>query len=171
MSNVILIGMPGAGKSTIGVLLAKALGMGFVDTDLVIQEGQGALLGELLEKKGVGGFLEIEEGVLASLSVENCVVATGGSAVYSEKGMRALKEKGICVYLSLAEKELLKRIRNIKARGVVLPQGKSFGEVYKERLPLYEKYADATVVCDGKDIEEIVEEIAGLVMALGNSEK
>ncbi len=164
--NVVLIGMPGAGKSTIGVLLAKALGKKFLDTDLLIQEREGALLGRLLEEKGVKGFLEIEERVLAGLCLENCLVATGGSAVYSEKGMEHLKRQGVVVYLELNKEELLNRVSNIKARGVVLPGGKSFGEVYDERLPLYEKYADVTVSCDGKGVEEIVEEVADILKGI-----
>jgi shikimate kinase len=157
--NIILIGMPGAGKSTLGVLLAKALGMDFVDTDILIQQREGKLLQDIIDKSGHSAFLEAEESALTELKCSNSVVATGGSAVYSEKAMRALKADGVVLYLHADFREIEKRLRNIKTRGVVIKEGQSLSDVYEERLPLYRKYADAAVDCTNNDIEQSVNEI------------
>ena len=164
MSNIILIGMPASGKSTAGVLLAKTVGYGFIDTDLLIQNEQKALLCDIIAAKGAEEFIQIEENVLADLWAERCVVATGGSAVYGERAMRHLKEIGTVVYLKLGEKTIEKRLKNIVLRGVVMRRsGETVADLYAERVPLYEKYADITVDCEGKDAEQTVRAIAEAV--------
>ena len=158
-SNVILIGMSGAGKSTLGVLLAKALGKSFIDTDLLIQQKEGKLLQEIIDEKGQEYFMELEEAVLSTLCAGGCVIATGGSAVYSERGMTHLKKQGITVYLHVDEEELMGRISNITTRGIVFRGSGDFRAVYGERKPLYEKYADLTVNCTGGSVERSLEKI------------
>ncbi|MBR6522283.1 MAG: shikimate kinase [Oscillospiraceae bacterium] len=159
MNNIILIGMPGAGKSTIGVLLAKALGMDFVDTDIIIQQRTGRLLQDIIDNDGIEPFLQIEEDVLSSLELKNSIIATGGSAVYSHKAMTALKQTGRAVYISLPYDEIEKRITNITTRGIVLRSGNTLQDAFNERVPLYKKYADITVDCSGKDIESSMREL------------
>lgn len=162
MNNVILIGMPGCGKSTLGVLLAKSLGMTFLDTDLVIQDREHALLSQLIRTHGSDGFLALEESICAQLDVNNSVIATGGSVVYSQAGMEALKRNGAVVYLSATYEEVEKRVTNITTRGIVLKHGCSLQDAFVERVPLYERYSDYTVDGTGKSIEECVEEIVRL---------
>lgn len=157
--NIILIGMSGAGKSTLGVLLAKALGKHFTDTDIVIQQHTGKLLQEIIDTEGVDRFMEIEEEVVASLDLHNSVIATGGSVVYSEKAMQALKKHGIVVYLAVDYEELVGRLSNITTRGIVFKTKNDLHAVYEERLPLYESYADIRVDCTSRDIESSVNEI------------
>ena len=162
--NIVLIGMPGSGKSTAGVLLAKAIGYGFLDTDLLIQNERRALLCDILAEEGAEGFIAIEESVCARLWAEHCVVATGGSAVYGEKAMRHFREMGTVVYLRLGLAEIEHRLHNIVLRGVVMrTPGESVAELYAERVPLYEKYAHVTVDCAGLTLEETV---AAIVRAL-----
>lgn len=158
-SNVILIGMSGAGKSTLGVLLAKALGKDFLDTDILIQQRTGKLLQQLIDEEGAERFLEIEEEVLSTLSVENYVIATGGSAVYSERGMKHLLECGRSVYLQVEFEELRERVSNISTRGIIFHGKNDLEAVYAERLPLYERYGEIHVRCTGKSIEESVGEL------------
>lgn len=158
--NIILIGMPASGKSTAGVLLAKTLGYGFIDSDLLIQNREKALLCDIIAAKGAEEFLRIEEDVNAQLWAERCVIATGGSAVYGERAMRHLKELGKVVYLRISEEEAERRLGNIVLRGVVMRRkGETLKELYDERAPLYERYADATVRCDGLTLEQTVERI------------
>ena len=161
MRNIVLIGMPGAGKSTVGVVLAKNLGMSFMDSDLVIQEQEGRKLHELIGQFGIDGFIEIEERVNASLEVKNSVIATGGSVVYGSKAMEHLNEIGTVCYLKLSYDTIADRLGDLEQRGVVLKQGQSLSDLYEERTPLYEKYAGLTIDCENKTIREIVNEIAG----------
>ncbi len=160
MKNIILIGMPGAGKSTVGVVLAKRLGYGFIDSDLVIQEKYGKLLHELIEESGVEGFWKIENDVNAGLTVERSVIATGGSAIYGEEAMEHLRKIGTVVYLSLSYEEIKERLGDLNARGVTLKPGQDLAALYAERTPMYEKYAHITIECDNKMLREIVKEIA-----------
>lgn len=158
--NIILIGMPGAGKSTVGVVLAKKLGYAFVDSDLVLQEKYGKLLQELIEERGVEGFWEIENAVNASLSLQKSIVATGGSAVYGREAMEHLREMGTVVYLKLSYVEIAERLGDLCARGVTLRPGQTLRELYEERIPLYEKYAHMTLDCDEKTLREVVTHLA-----------
>lgn len=160
MKNIILIGMPGAGKSTVGVVLAKNLGMSFKDSDLVIQEEEGKKLHELIEELGTEGFLQIEERVNSTIQMKNTILATGGSAVYSQKAMEYLREIGTVVYLKLSYEAIADRLGDLAKRGVVLKEGQTLLDLYNERIPLYEKYATLTINCEKKSIREIVEEIA-----------
>lgn len=159
-NNIILIGMPGSGKSTVGVVLAKKLGFQFVDSDLVIQEQSGKLLYQLIEELGEAGFLMLENKVNAGIQAEKAVVATGGSAVYGKEAMKHFKETGIVVYLNLPYEELRERLGDLHKRGVVIREGSSLRELYEERIPLYEKYADIVMDCSGRDLRSIVEKIA-----------
>lgn len=158
--NIILIGMPGSGKSTIGVVLAKVLGYKFVDSDLVIQETYHKLLHELIEERGVEGFWQIENDVNTSIDGTNCVIATGGSAVYGQEAMEHFREIGTVVYLQLPLEEIVERLGDLNQRGVTLHNGQTITDLYQERLPLYKKYAHITVCCENKMLREIVEEIA-----------
>lgn len=159
MENIILIGMPGAGKSTVGVILAKIMGYEFVDSDLVIQREEKALLKDIIEARGVDGFIKVEERVNASLAVEKTVVATGGSVVYGAKAMEHLKSIGKIVYLKLSYETIDSRLNNIKGRGVVLRDGQTLLDLYHERVPLYEKYADIVIDEDKLNVEETVSAI------------
>jgi shikimate kinase len=160
-SNIILIGMPGAGKSTIGVVLAKRLGLRFLDTDVEIQARQGRRLQDLIDGEGLAAFREIEEQALLSLEVSDAVIATGGSAVYSEKGMASLKRRGTTVFLDLPFEVLIDRVKDMDTRGMVIDPGESFAELYRKRLPLYRRWADRRVDCRGKSVEEVAGIIAG----------
>jgi shikimate kinase len=159
VDNIVLIGMSGAGKSTLGVLLAKARGMDFTDTDILLQQQEHRLLQEIIDEDGSENFLKIEETVVSGLIVHNCVIATGGSVVYSEKAMTALKREGMVVYLYVPYEELIKRLTNITTRGIVMRAGSSLKDVYKDRLPLYKKYSDCTIDCSRMDIEQCVQTI------------
>ena len=159
-SNIVLVGMPGAGKSTVGVVLAKRMGCKFVDSDLVIQEKYDKLLHELIEEHGVQGFWKIENDVNASLNMNRSVIATGGSVVYGKEAMEHLKEIGSVVYLKLPYQEVEDRLGDLNARGVTLLPGQTLKDLYEERTPLYEKYADITIECSGKALRELVKEIA-----------
>lgn len=159
MKNIILIGMPGAGKSTIGVLLAKTLIMSFTDTDLLIQKKYSSALCEIIKNRGIDEFLRIENEVICEEDFCNCIVATGGSAVYGKEAMEKLKENGIAVYLKLSPDELEKRINNIHTRGIAMKEGTTLAELYEERAPLYEKYADITVNCSSLTPEQCVDTI------------
>lgn len=154
--NIILIGMPTSGKSTVGVVLAKILGMDFLDTDLLIQRKTAKRLNEVIDAQGTEAFLKIEESVCAALAVDNTVIATGGSVVFSAVAMEHLKENGRTVYLKISLDELKKRLQDAKARGVILREGESIEELYAEREALYDRYADAVVSEEGLSLEETV---------------
>lgn len=160
MSNVILIGMPGAGKSTVGVVLAKKLGYRFLDSDLVIQEKCRKLLYQLIDERGEAGFLMLENEINAGIRGDKMVIATGGSAVYGKEAMAHFKEIGRIVYLSLPYAELEERLGDLHERGVVIKEGSTLRDLYEERTVLYEKYADITIDCSGRNIRSIVEEIS-----------
>lgn len=160
MRNIVLIGMPGAGKSTIGVLLAKSLLMDFVDTDLIIQKKCSSSLCDIINTQGIDEFLKIENDVICGEKFENCVIATGGSAVYGKEAMKKLKEQGIAIYLKLTPEELVERIKDIHTRGIAMKEGTTIAELYEERAALYEEYADITIDCNGKTPEQCVDAIA-----------
>ncbi len=159
MSNIILIGMPGCGKSTVGVILAKAVGKSFIDLDLLIQEREGDLLQNLIDKKGMKEFLGMEERAIRSFVGQNFVVATGGSAVYSEKGMSHLAENGIVLYLALPFKIIEERLHNMHTRGIAMGPGMTLKNLYEKRIPLYERYADIIINAENLEVEETVESI------------
>ncbi len=155
-----LIGMPSSGKSTAGVLLAKKIGFGFIDCDLLIQGEEGALLSEIIAEKGTEGFLKIEERINSGLQVSRCVISTGGSVCYCDRAMRQLKKTGTVVFLRLSAVEVAKRIPSLERRGVVMRGNVStVEELARERTPLYERYADIIVDCDGQTIDETVSAI------------
>lgn len=158
-NNLVLIGMPGAGKSTVGVILAKVLGCQFIDADLVIQNEEGRLLKEIIEELGPEGFIEVENRINASIQAENAIIATGGSVVYGKEAMEHLKEIGTVIYLSLPYTEVESRLSDMKSRGVVLKEGQSLWDLYQERTLLYEKYAEITIEESGLSVEETIEEI------------
>ncbi len=162
MKNIVLIGMPGAGKSTAGVLLAKSLGWKFIDTDILIQEETGRLLQEIIDQDGSCAFMDIEEQTILSLRPYRAVIATGGSVVYRRKAMEHLRNNGTIVYLFITFNEMEKRLSNITNRGIVLTTGQGLREMYDERIPLYQTYADRTIDVSGKTIEEVVSRIIGL---------
>lgn len=155
-----MTGMPSAGKSTVGVVLAKRLGCRFVDSDLVIQDRYNKLLYELIDEYGVDGFLKIENDVNASLDLRGAVIATGGSVVYGREAMEHLRQIGKVVYLKLPYEEVAERLGDLNARGVTLREGQTLKDLYEERTPLYEKYAHVTIDCSGKLLREVVVEIA-----------
>ena len=157
MKNIILIGMPSSGKSTVGVIIAKHLGKSFVDTDVILQTQQNRKLQDIINTDGIDKFLEIEENTILSLELSNTVIATGGSAVYSEKAMKHLKANGTVIYLDINMKTVTKRLKNIKTRGVVLSPGQTLEQIYQKRKPLYEKYADIIIESSENSIDETIE--------------
>lgn len=159
--NIVLIGMPGVGKSTVGVILAKVLGYQFIDADLVIQKRENRLLHEIISEEGLDGFLKAEENanVYIAQNEEKSIVATGGSVVYCEKAMQELKKTGRVIYLELEYDQLKKRLGNLKGRGVVLKDGQDLRGLYEERIPLYKKYADLTVNEKNLDVEQTLQKI------------
>ncbi len=157
MKNIVLIGMPGAGKSTIGVLLAKSMLLDFIDTDLIIQKTTGKALCDTINEKGIDEFINIENRVICNEDFVNSVIATGGSAVYGKEAMEKLKANGITVYLKVNSDELQNRIKNIHTRGIAMKDGQTLDSLYNERAPLYEKYADYTIECGGLSPEECVD--------------
>lgn len=157
-TNLILIGMPASGKSTVGVILAKVIGYDFIDTDILIQKAEKKRLARIIEEVGVDGFLEVENRVNASVEADHCVIATGGSAVYGEEAMRHFKKIGHIMYLKTDFETISKRLKNIKKRGVALKEGQTLRDLYDERVVLYEKYAD-TVIEESGDAEDVVVKI------------
>lgn len=157
--NIVLIGMPGVGKSTIGVILAKILGYHFLDSDLVIQEREERRLHQIIAEEGTEGFLKIENDVNASLDVKKTIIATGGSAVYGKEAMEHLKEIGEIVYLKADYPTIKNRLGNLEKRGVALKPGQTLKDLYDERTVLYEKYADITVDERGLGTEETIDAV------------
>lgn len=164
--NIVLIGMPGVGKSTVGVILAKLMGYKFVDTDLIIQEQEKKLLKEIIAEQGIDGFIETENRILSHLDIKEAVIATGGSVVYGSDAMKKLSKNSIVVYLKLDCNKLKYRLGNIKNRGVVIRDGQSLSGLYKERVPLYEKYADVTIDENGCNVEKTVSKLLAEVDGL-----
>lgn len=160
MANIVLIGMPGCGKSTVGVLLAKALQMDFVDTDIVLQQQQGKKLQEIIDQVGNDAFLKREEDCVRGLECDQTVVATGGSVVYGKEAMRRLHENGFVVYIRLPYEEIERRLSNLATRGVTLKKGQTLRNLYDERIPLYEAEADYTFEPEGGDVQETVLDLA-----------
>ena len=161
MNNIVLIGMPGCGKSSAGVLLAKTLEKDFVDTDLLIQKCEGMSLQEIIDTRGNAYFRDVEDAVLMSFDGDNYVVATGGSAVYCHAAMEKFRQDGdTIVYIKVTAPEIIKRLSNIKTRGVTLAPGQTIEDLYNERVPLYEKEADIIVETEGLDLEETETKIA-----------
>lgn len=166
MGNIVLIGMPGCGKSTVGVLLAKALGMHFVDTDVVFQAREGKKLQRIIEEIGIDDFLKREEQAILGFDWEKTVIATGGSVVYGKSAMKHLHENGLVVYIRLPFAEIERRLSNLATRGVTLREGQSLQDLYEERIPLYEKEADIVFDAAGLEIEKTVASIARRIEAL-----
>ena len=152
-NNIILIGMPGSGKSTMGVLFAKNMNYRFLDVDFLIQEHEGKRLYEVIEEKGNDYFLKVEDEINAGLMVERTVISTGGSVVYCENAMKHLKSLGTVIYIKVPEKEIERRITNFSTRGIIIKTGDTLEDLYNERTPLYEKYADLTVLCNESELQ------------------
>ena len=175
--NIVLIGMPGVGKSTVGVILAKVLGYQFVDADLVIQEQEGRLLHEIIAQDGTDGFIEVENRVNASIEAHHAieashaVIATGGSVVYGKEAMEHLAEIGTILYLEVPYAALEKRLADIKGRGVVLKEGQDLHDLFLERTPLYEQYADIRISEEGLNVEQTVEQIIEKLELMNNNRK
>lgn len=163
MSNIVLIGMPGAGKSTVGVLLAKRLGRAFIDTDLLIQSRRGLRLQQIIDAEGLESFLRTEEAVLSELQANHAVIATGGSVIYSEKGMEALRRGGTVVFLDVPFSEIEKRVKDMDSRGLAIEPGETLADLWRRRLPLYRRYADLSVHCGGGSAEKTAR---GIIAAL-----
>ncbi len=159
MSNIVLIGMPGCGKSTVGVILAKTLGIGFVDTDLIIQQREKRLLQDIIDSDGIEAFLDCEAEAVKSLECENCVIATGGSVIFREDAINHLKKCGKLFYLNVPLDEIKNRLDNISTRGVAALKGQTIDDIFCERSPLYEKYADYILDLNGSSAERTVEKI------------
>lgn len=159
MENIILIGMPGCGKSTVGVVLAKALGMDFIDSDLLIQRREGKRLARIIEEMGDDGFCAVENEVNASIDVQGCVIATGGSVIYGQEAMAHLRSIGTVVYLQLSYAQVEERLGDLHARGVTVKPGQTLRDLYNERCPMYERHAHVTIPCDGLRLREVVAQI------------
>lgn len=170
MNNIILIGMPGSGKSTLGVVLAKRMGYQFIDSDLLIQEKYHKTLERLIEENTDAGFIQMENDVNQSIQAERTVIATGGSAVYGEEAMLHFKEIGTVIYLEVPEEELKERLGSLKERGVVSNGKTTIEEIYKDRKALYEKYADITIRQEHTLLRESMEKIYNIIHAEGISD-
>jgi len=167
-NNIVLIGMPGVGKSTVGVILAKVLGYQFLDADLLIQQQEGKLLKDIIAEAGTDGFIEVENRVNAGIECSNTIIATGGSVVYGQEAMEHLKKIGTVVYLEVPYAVIEKRLSDIKGRGVVLKDGQTLYDLFMERTPLYEKYADLRVSEEGMNVEQTVELLVDNLQKLNN---
>lgn len=164
MKNLILIGMPASGKSTVGVILAKVMKYHFVDTDLLLQEETDQTLVEIINERGLDGFLKLENELVSHLQANRSVIATGGSVVYGEAAMENMKRLGTVIYLKHRYEVINSRLTNITTRGVAMQKGESLRSLYQKRVPLYEKYADITLDADGLTTEQTVEAIRDLVL-------
>ena len=162
--NITLIGMPGAGKSTVGVVLAKRIGMDFVDTDLIIQKEYNKTLSEIIDAKGIEGFKKVENDVISKLELDNTIIATGGSAVYGKEAMKHLRDISKVVYIQLSEENIEDRLGDLNERGVVLEDGETLQELYDERIPLYKKYAHIIVNADDMVLREVVKNIEKVML-------
>lgn len=162
-NNIVLIGMAGAGKSSVGVILAKKLNLNFVDVDTLIEEKQQAPLQQIVDDLGVTGFRNLEEQVILRMQQKNHVIATGGSAIYSESGMTHLKQSSLFILLDVPLPILQQRVGDFSSRGLIKTEGQSFGQLFYERLPLYRKYADVIVPCDGKSVDAICQLICKIL--------
>ena len=158
-SNIILIGMPGAGKSTVGVILAKRIGFHFIDTDLIIQAQEKQRLQQIIDACGLENFRKIEEQMLLNLHPEQSVIATGGSVIYSKTGLEKLGQAGCLIYLQVPLQALQKRIADMGQRGLVRDKGQTFKQLYQERTPLYKKFADLTISCEDINAEQVAAKI------------
>lgn len=163
MSNIVLIGMPGSGKSTCGVVAAKMLLKNFFDTDLLIQNLENSVLQDIINNKGNDYFERAEESAILSLDINGTVIATGGSVVYSDKAMEHLKKLGRIIYLHIDYENMCQRISNLSTRGVLIKNGETLKDMYDERLPLYEKWADVVIDCNSNTIEQTAKQIAAAV--------
>ena len=170
-NNIVLIGMPGCGKSTVGVLLAKLIGYDFLDSDLLIQRREGKKLFQIIDEKGLEYFNELENQVNAGIEVDETVIATGGSVVYGKEAMKHLAEIGAVVYLKVPLKEIKKRVTNLSTRGISMESGKTLDDLYKERSVLYEKYADVIVECGSGSLLHSAEKIKNVLMEGNNVTK
>lgn len=159
MKNIIFIGMPAVGKSTVGVVIAKRLGFDFIDTDLLIQKQENRLLRDIIAERGVDEFLKIENQVNRDLQAEHAVISPGGSVVYCEEAMEHFKEIGTIIYLKISYKTISERLKNPKKRGVTLREGQTLKDLYDERVILFEKYADIIIEEDGLNLEETIEKV------------
>lgn len=163
MRNIVLVGMPGCGKSTIGVLLAKALTMDFVDTDLLLQKKSGKPLQLMVDELGTAGFSRAEEACVMELNVQNTVIATGGSVALEDDAMAALAQNGTVVFIRIGYDETEKRLKNIKTRGIAMEKGQTLRDLYDLRQPAYLRWADHVVATDGLGIEQTVEKLVALL--------
>ncbi len=163
MKNIVLIGMPASGKSTIGVVLAKTLGIGFVDTDLLIQQREKRLLQDIINTDGLEHFLDCERDAILSQNYKNSVVSTGGSAVFRDEAMQYLKKDGVIVFIDVNLETLEKRLKNIRTRGVAAASGQTVEDIYNERIALYRKYADIILKVESENVEQSVEKLINLI--------
>ncbi len=163
MSNIVLIGMPGCGKSTVGVILAKTLGVGFVDTDLIIQQREKRLLQNIIDSDGIEKFLDCECDAIKSLDCENSVIATGGSVVFREESMKHLKENGKVFFLNVSLPEIKNRLDNINTRGVAAEKSQTIDDIFNQRYPLYIRYADYVLDLNNSNLEDTVEKICKIL--------
>ena len=158
-NNIILVGMPGCGKSTIGIELAEIIGYGYIDSDSVIVAREGKRLSDIIAEVGSEGFLDIEAKINSELSASRCVIATGGSVIYRDYAMQKLKQLGKVVYLKHRFSTIEKRLGDLKKRGVVLKEGFTLQDLYEERTPLYEKYADIIVELEDEPLQNTVDKV------------